>query len=163
MGREATRSMTTLNRAASEVVAGAAGVHAMTDVTGFGLMGHGRELALGSGMTIEFMVERVPRIEGALDAIHLGAIPAGSAGESRVCRVRERGCAWRAYRGRCSRPAVRPANSGWFAHIGCSRELKRAAPVTAQCRRCCNEDRRRARPLHCRLRPASHSFAVKES
>jgi selenide, water dikinase len=74
---EALRSMTTLNRAASEVVAGAAGVHAMTDVTGFGLMGHGRELAIGSGMTIEFTVDRIPRIEGALDAIHLGAIPAG--------------------------------------------------------------------------------------
>ena len=74
---EATRSMTTLNRAASEVVAGADGVHAMTDVTGFGLMGHGRELALGSGMTIEFTVDRIPRIEGALDAIHLGAIPGG--------------------------------------------------------------------------------------
>jgi selenide,water dikinase len=73
----AVRSMTTLNRAASEIVVAAAGVHAMTDVTGFGLMGHGRELALGSGVAIEIMVEAVPRIEGALDAIHLGAIPAG--------------------------------------------------------------------------------------
>jgi selenide,water dikinase len=73
----AVQSMTTLNRAASEIVAAAAGVHAMTDVTGFGLMGHGRELALGSGVTIEIVVEEVPRIEGALDAIHLGAIPAG--------------------------------------------------------------------------------------
>ena len=49
----------------------------MTDVTGFGLMGHGRELALGSGLTIEIVVDQVPRLEGALDAIHLGAIPAG--------------------------------------------------------------------------------------
>jgi selenide, water dikinase len=49
----------------------------MTDVTGFVLMGHGRELALGSGVTIEIVVDQVPRIEGALDAIHLGAIPAG--------------------------------------------------------------------------------------
>ena len=73
----AVQSMTTLNRAASEIVAAAAGVHAMTDVTGFGLMGHGRELALGSGVTIEIVVEDVPRIEGALDAIRLGAIPAG--------------------------------------------------------------------------------------
>jgi selenide,water dikinase len=73
----AVQSMTTLNRTASEIVTGAAGVHAMTDVTGFGLMGHGRELALGSGVTIEIVVEAVPRIEGALDAIHLGAIPAG--------------------------------------------------------------------------------------
>ena len=73
----AVRSMTTLNRTASEIVTAATGVHAMTDVTGFGLMGHGRELALGSGVTIEIVVEAVPRIEGALDAIHLGAIPAG--------------------------------------------------------------------------------------
>jgi selenide,water dikinase len=73
----AVQSMTTLNRAASEIVAGAAGVHAMTDVTGFGLMGHGRELALGSGVTIEIVVEAVPLIGGALDAVHLGAIPAG--------------------------------------------------------------------------------------
>jgi selenide,water dikinase len=73
----AVRSMTTLNRAASVAVTSAVGVHAMTDVTGFGLMGHGRELALGSGVTIEIEVDRVPRMEGALDAIHLGAIPAG--------------------------------------------------------------------------------------
>jgi selenide, water dikinase len=73
----AVQSMTTLNRAASEIVTGSAGVHAMTDVTGFGLMGHSRELALGSRVTIEIVVEAVPRIEGALDAIQLGAIPAG--------------------------------------------------------------------------------------
>jgi selenide,water dikinase len=73
----AVQSMTTLNRAASEIVTAAAGVHAMTDVTGFGLMGHSRELALGSGVTIEIVVKEVPRIDGALDAVHLGAIPAG--------------------------------------------------------------------------------------
>jgi selenide, water dikinase len=73
----AVQSMTTLNRAASEIVTAATGVHAMTDVTGFGLMGHGRELALGSGVTIEIAVEAVPLIEGALGAVHLGAIPAG--------------------------------------------------------------------------------------
>jgi selenide, water dikinase len=74
---EAIRSMTTLNRLPSEVVAGADGVHAMTDVTGFGLMGHARELAIGSGVRIELLVNQVPRIEGALDAIARGAIPAG--------------------------------------------------------------------------------------
>jgi len=73
----AVRSMTTLNRAASEVITTATRVHAMTDVTGFSLMGHARELALGSRMTLEIIVDQVPRIEGALDAIHLGAIPAG--------------------------------------------------------------------------------------
>ncbi len=74
---DAIRSMTTLNRTASEVVASATGVHAMTDVTGFGLMGHGRELALGSGMAMELIVGQVPRIQGALEAVHRGAIPAG--------------------------------------------------------------------------------------
>jgi selenide,water dikinase len=73
----AIRSMTTLNRAASEIITASSGVHAMTDVTGFGLMGHGRELAFGSGVRIEIEVDSVPHIEGALDAIHLGAIPAG--------------------------------------------------------------------------------------
>jgi selenide,water dikinase len=73
----AVESMTTLNRTASRLVAAVSGVHAMTDVTGFGLMGHGRELALGSALRIEIAVNEVPRIEGALEAIHLGAIPAG--------------------------------------------------------------------------------------
>jgi selenide,water dikinase len=73
----AVESMTTLNRTASRLVIAHAAVHAMTDVTGFGLMGHGRELALGSGMRIEIAVDQVPRIDGALNAIHLGAVPAG--------------------------------------------------------------------------------------
>jgi selenide,water dikinase len=76
----AIRSMTTLNRVASEIVVATEGVHAITDVTGFGLMGHGRELALGSGMAIEIVVDKVPRIDGALDAVQLGAIPAGLLG-----------------------------------------------------------------------------------
>jgi selenide,water dikinase len=73
----AIESMTTLNRTASQIVAGAPGVHAMTDITGFGLMGHAREMALGSGMAIDIVVEQVPRIAGAIESIRLGAIPAG--------------------------------------------------------------------------------------
>jgi selenide, water dikinase len=73
----AVKSMTTLNQVASRIVTASAGVHAMTDVTGFGLMGHGRELALGSGMSIEILVDQVPLIDGAMDAVRLGAIPAG--------------------------------------------------------------------------------------
>jgi selenide,water dikinase len=74
---KAVESMTTLNRTASRLVGAHAGVHAMTDVTGFGLMGHGRELALGSGMRIDIVVEQVPFIDGSRDAVHLGTIPAG--------------------------------------------------------------------------------------
>lgn len=73
----ATRSMTTLNRAAAAVITQHAGVHAVTDVTGFGLMGHGREMATASGVTIEIHTLQVPQLEGALEAIALGAVPAG--------------------------------------------------------------------------------------
>ena len=73
----AIRSMTTLNGTASAIAIANAGVHAMTDITGFGLMGHGREMALGSGVVLEIEVESVPLIPGALDAVRLGAIPAG--------------------------------------------------------------------------------------
>ena len=49
----------------------------MTDITGFGLMGHGREMAVGSGVTLEVDTASVPQIAGALDAVRLGAIPGG--------------------------------------------------------------------------------------
>ncbi len=70
-------SMTTLNSTASLLAIGCAGVHAITDITGFGLMGHGREMALGSGVVLEIDTARVPLIEGSLQAVHLGAIPGG--------------------------------------------------------------------------------------
>jgi len=73
----AIRSMTSLNKRASEVVQASSDVHAMTDVTGFGLMGHGREMAMASGVTLEIETGRITLIEGALDAVRLGAIPAG--------------------------------------------------------------------------------------
>ncbi len=73
----AIRSMTALNRTAAEVITQVRGVHGMTDITGFGLMGHGREMAIASGVTLEIEVEAVPRIDGALEAIRLGTIPAG--------------------------------------------------------------------------------------
>jgi selenide, water dikinase len=71
-------SMTTLNRSAALVAAREDfEVNAMTDVTGFGLMGHGRELAIGSGVSLHIEVDAVPLIEGARDAVRLGTIPAG--------------------------------------------------------------------------------------
>lgn len=73
----ATSSMTTLNKTAAAVIAKHTSVHAMTDVTGFGLMGHGREMAMASGVVLEIQVGEVPQLDGALEAIQLGAIPAG--------------------------------------------------------------------------------------
>jgi selenide,water dikinase len=89
----AARSMTTLNKAAAEVITGApaelrsawAGeahvptwqVHALTDVTGFGLIGHAREMALASNVGLIFDSAKIPILEGALDCIRAGYIPGG--------------------------------------------------------------------------------------
>ncbi len=60
--------MTTLNRDAA-TRARAAGVHAMTDVTGFGLLGHLHELALASGLAAEVYADAVPAIPGVLELL----------------------------------------------------------------------------------------------
>jgi selenide,water dikinase len=117
----ATRSMTTLNKAAAEVIAASSRVgpssepalsaamrpsqaeqsstashvgpglrpgqaeqssaaqpiHSLTDVTGFGLIGHAREMALASNVSLRFQVSRIPILEGALDCIRAGNIPGG--------------------------------------------------------------------------------------
>ncbi|MEA2437124.1 MAG: selenide, water dikinase, partial [Thermoleophilaceae bacterium] len=63
--RAAVEVMTTLNRDAS-ALALAADTSAMTDVTGFGLLGHLHEMALGSGVAAEIEASAVPAIEGVL-------------------------------------------------------------------------------------------------
>ena len=69
-------SMLTLNRRACETML-AYDVHGCTDVTGFGLIGHAREMALGSGVTIEIDTAAVQFLPGALDYARQGAIPGG--------------------------------------------------------------------------------------
>ena len=87
----AVKSMTTLNNTAAAIATACAGVHAMTDITGFGLMGHGREMALGSGVALEIDTASVPQIRGAIQAIRHGAIPGGlvSNREFAECTVAE--------------------------------------------------------------------------
>ena len=71
-------SMTTLNKQAAEVVAGKPyRVHAMTDITGFGLIGHARELALASDVSLRISSSRIPLLEGALECVRAGYIPGG--------------------------------------------------------------------------------------
>jgi selenide, water dikinase len=60
--------MTTLNARAAEQ-ARAAGAHALTDVTGFGLLGHTHELAFASGLAAEIDAAAVPAIDGVLDLL----------------------------------------------------------------------------------------------
>ena len=69
-------SMLTLNCAAACALAGLA-VHAVTDVTGFGLLGHSREMALASNVTLEIEADSVLFMDGALDYARAGAIPGG--------------------------------------------------------------------------------------
>jgi selenide,water dikinase len=64
--------MTTLN-AAGLAAARAAGAHALTDVTGFGLLGHLHELALASGCAAEVVAAQVPAIDGVLELLEAGA------------------------------------------------------------------------------------------
>jgi selenide,water dikinase len=74
----ATTSMTALNRRAAEVIAGGDFVvHALTDVTGFGLIGHAREMALGSNVAIHLFASRIPLLPGAVECVRQGLVPGG--------------------------------------------------------------------------------------
>ena len=68
LASEATQSMRMLNRAAADALrtlpAGA--VHACTDITGFGLIGHGSEMAAASGVALHIDAERAPLFSGVL-------------------------------------------------------------------------------------------------
>lgn len=63
--------ITTLNRTAAEVMAGYE-IHGATDVTGFGLAGHGLEMAKGAGVTLEIEVAAVPVMDEALAVYERG-------------------------------------------------------------------------------------------
>ena len=73
---ECTASMLLLNMEAARILE-TLQVNGCTDVTGFGLMGHGREMALGSGVTLEITASSVPLLPGALDCVRAGAVPGG--------------------------------------------------------------------------------------
>jgi selenide,water dikinase len=89
----AVASMTTLNKIATEVITthndfaandqrpttnDAPPVHALTDITGFGLIGHLREMLLASeNVSAEIQTGTIPLLEGALESVRAGHIPAG--------------------------------------------------------------------------------------
>jgi selenide, water dikinase len=74
----AVQSMTTLNKRAAELITGGDfRVNAMTDVTGFGLIGHMREMVLASDVSIRISAGKVPLLEGALECVRAGYIPGG--------------------------------------------------------------------------------------
>ncbi len=74
----AVQSMTTLNkRAAGVIQQGKFGVHSMTNVTGFGLIGHGREMAMASDVSFRLRAGSIPVLAGALECVRAGYIPGG--------------------------------------------------------------------------------------
>lgn len=75
--RRVVEVMTALNREASEVMV-AVGVHAATDVTGFGLLGHGTEMADASGCSLEIYDGQVPILEDAVALAEEGVFPGGT-------------------------------------------------------------------------------------
>jgi selenide, water dikinase len=76
--REFVEGMARLNRAAGEAMV-EAGVSAGTDITGFGLLGHLHEMALGSGVAAEIQVDSVPLYKGALEYSQQGVRPGRTA------------------------------------------------------------------------------------
>ena len=69
--------MTTLNKYAAQAV-GPIALSACTDVTGFGLVGHVKEMAEGCGSTIELWTSKIPIVPKALELARDGIIPAGA-------------------------------------------------------------------------------------
>lgn len=75
--QEAVNVMKSLNQKAKRVLEQFP-VHACTDVTGFGLAGHGMEMARASGVTLEIWLNRVPVMAGATELAQMGLVPAGA-------------------------------------------------------------------------------------
>lgn len=71
-------SMQSLNRSAAELMKGCAAVHACTDVTGFGLLGHAFEMIHKTGLSMTVESSSLPSLSGALDYAAMGLVPAGA-------------------------------------------------------------------------------------
>ena len=75
----AIQSMTRLNRRASEILVQAgAGIHAATDITGFGILGHAWEMAAQSLTSMHFDFNSLPLLPNARRYAELGCIPGGT-------------------------------------------------------------------------------------
>jgi cysteine desulfurase len=75
--KEVNRWMGTLNQAAAEAMV-EVGVSACTDVTGFGFLGHLREMTAGAGLDAEVFIDQVPVLEAAERFLGANVIPGGT-------------------------------------------------------------------------------------
>ncbi len=71
------KHMSSLNKAAFDIMTNYK-INACTDVTGFGLMGHAYEMAIGSGLTVSFDSGSIPIMNQSLEMAEMGIIPAGA-------------------------------------------------------------------------------------
>jgi selenide,water dikinase len=78
------RVMSELNRAAAEALEGLE-IHAVTDITGFGLLGHALEMANASRVELTIYAARVPVLSWAREYAAMGLVPAGSHANRRFC------------------------------------------------------------------------------
>ncbi len=84
--------MRTLNKDAADVLRGFS-PNAVTDVTGFGLLGHAHEMASRSGVRIDLDAARLPALAGALAAARAGVSTAGTRANREFAPVEERAVA----------------------------------------------------------------------
>jgi len=77
-----TQIMATLNRAPADAINTVRDsgypVHACTDITGFGLLGHLHEMTVASEVSARLVKEQIPLIPGCIDFINMGIIPVGA-------------------------------------------------------------------------------------
>jgi len=74
----ATASMTTLNKKTADFIRDhEVTVNAMTDITGFGLIGHAREIALASNVSLGIHASCIPLLRGAIECVRAGHVPGG--------------------------------------------------------------------------------------
>ena len=75
---EAVLVMTTLNKYAKEAIDRSEGVNSLTDITGFGLLGHALEMAEGSSVSMIIDHKKVPTVLNAIEYAKMGLVPAGA-------------------------------------------------------------------------------------
>ncbi len=83
---EAIRVMTALNRLPEACLDNLV-VHAITDITGFGLLGHALEMATASQVEMSFSARLVPLLAAAREYAAMGLVPAGTFANRRFCET----------------------------------------------------------------------------
>ena len=169
-----TASMTRLNREAAEALheiddaaKSETPIHAVTDVTGFGVLGHAREMAIGSGVSLKIDHERIEYLPGAIEASRAGFFSGGMKNNREFVESCVEFAAQR--HRRIPRVALRSANVRRLARRASARRRKLRAGSDGTARHSRSNHRRsssQAPPAHrdfLSLRPIVYNFSSSES